>query len=335
VYNAAGDAKVITGKQLKKVTATSSATNDYEIKTQSLGFYVSTVDNLKRVSIIAVESNAKMPSAGNDAKTYGLIVSDAVKADDNYIEYDIWTGTEKVTVQEKKVSKLSARKQFAVVKYSAITDGVIKDVEDTTLTADPGSAWVAGTLYLANVISTSDSKLWTANSAAAGDLDSDTVYMYYDSSTTDADSIGKLSGELTVGDKVTVSGGVDKYVANIQYVIDSDGDVVFVLVDTKNLVQDAVAQNVTGYKLSRTTTPSDTGNLENVSISAATTVIGKAMTLKFTVKGSGAAQQITLTNAVLSDGTNVISTKDLAAGTYEYTIYATADAYTYALANDT
>ena len=204
--------KTITGKQLKNL--------DYNAGYNVSAMFVGESNGLDRVVMAAV-SAATMPTVGDVAENYGLVVSDSYKMNSDYITYQVWNGSEVVTVKEKDTTV--SRAQMDVIAYSAIdADGVIKDVDNNVASA----AYVHG-------LSSDEKTIWLngqSDSANKYEINADTMIMYYDSTTDVAGDIGKAGGELKLADKVG-----NTYIQNVKYV-DADGDMTldFLLVEVKN-----------------------------------------------------------------------------------------------------
>ena len=208
MWNGTNDGKVITGKQLKSLSATTY--------TSATDMFTGKADGLNRV-VLAAFNNTTLPTVGGEVKTYALVVSDSYKVDDDYITFQIWDGSSVVTVKEKDASKSYTKK--TVIGYSELKDGIIKD------TASTGTAAFVNGLTGDNVWLNGES-----DSSNKYKLDKNTVYMYYDASATETNEIGMAGGELRLADKVG-----NTYIENVKFVdADSDKTVDFILIDVKN-----------------------------------------------------------------------------------------------------
>ena len=315
------DAKTITGKQLKTLNAAAANGN---ISTTAIGYFTTKVDNLDRVSVAAVSVYTQGPLPGVSAtyNNYAMLVSDAYTVvDSDYITYDIWTGSEIVTVKEQNTLTPGTYKTFDVIEYDEIdSEGVINDVRVLTeAVADGNGNTTAGQIEIGSVYSVDGSKMWISDSKYV-ELNNDTVYMYYDSSAEKAADMGKTSGTLIKSDPV---GGV--LVPNVKYVADGSG-VIFVLVDVKNKIVDDEARAACGI------TATDVGtNFDGVAGATATfssttdIMLGETLTLTITTGTTGlSAGTLTLTNAVFAE--NGLSTLTVPAqapnSTAKYSIVA-------------
>ena len=223
VYTGDNNGKVISGKALKN-TEIGSSNNNIKASTTK-GYYVGETGGMDRVVLAAVESATTTFATSETAKYYGLIVENAYQVDSDYITYKIWTGEDVVTVREKDTSVLASRTQMALIGYASLTDGVIKDV------AAAGATKAAVKGLIGNEVS--------FDGTTMKKLTGDTVYMYYDSSKTEADEIGLKAGELQLATKIE---GIA--VQNVKYILDGS-DVDFILIDVKNSLKDGDTKTIT------------------------------------------------------------------------------------------
>ena len=278
IWNGAKDGKVITGKQLKN-----EAIANYN--TQSLGSFIGTANGLDRVVMAAVKyGTVALPTVGDVANNYGLVVSNSYKMDSDYITYQVWNGSEIVTVKEKDTTV--SRAQMDVIAYSAIdANGEIKDV----------ATGVATNAYV-NGLSTDGKNVWLngqSDSANKYEINADTVIMYYDSTTDKAEEIGKAGGELKLADKIG-----DSYIQNVKFVdADADKKLDFLLVEVKNNIG-------TTYTLP-TPTGSTLFNLTAVTTGAQKG--GNTITYLLEAKANNnAATQVRVTLTDANSGTQVV-----------------------------
>jgi len=223
-------AAVINGKQLKSMTA--HASNAKTINTTGSTFFVSESNGLNRVTYAAVEFNGKVNemnySGGNSLYGYVTVASYATKVDGvTYAKFTMWTGSEYAEVMAKGDTSYA---KGAIVKYDAITDGVVSGISTytitNTLTNDPTSisevAAVRGIdgkyIYLDSTDETNKVKLVT-----------DTAYLYVDSNAAESTDIGVAAGEIALADKYA---GV--YMDNVIVVTNASDEAVLVVVDVKN-----------------------------------------------------------------------------------------------------
>lgn len=222
VWDAASSTgKVITGAQLNTLALGSA------ISAGGIGSYTAVVGGLNRIVMAAVATGTDgvLPIVGNPANRYGLIVDSAYQNSADTITYKLWDGASVLTVKEENVSAMAARTQKSLIRYSAVSDGVIRDA------APAGESRGAVIGMLGGQIS--------FDGTSMKDLTSDTVYMYYDSSTDSPAAIGRIDGRLIRADEIE---GV--YLENVKYILDG-GDVAFLLIDVNNRLSDATAYPVT------------------------------------------------------------------------------------------
>ena len=292
VYTGDNNGKVISGKALKN---TDIGTSDNNIKgSTSKGYYVGETGGMDRVVLAAVESATTTFATSETAKYYGLIVENAYQVDSDYITYKIWTGEDVVTVREKDTSVLASRTQMALIGYASLTDGVIKDV------AAAGATKAAVKGLIGNEVS--------FDGTTMKKLTGDTVYMYYDSSKTEADEIGLKAGELQLATKIE---GIA--VQNVKYILDGS-DVDFILIDVKNKLNDATATAATltpGTLTNATAAFKDTdGNAV-----ASGTALKAGDTVNVVITATGAADvDVTVSNAVISGQVTLTKQVTLTAG---------------------
>ena len=215
------DYKVITGKQFKSL-AVGSETNNALTK-GGIAAFTSKVDGVTRVTYGVVAVNG----IANSFKTndnYGYVTSDSYTVDGGYVVYNIWTGTEEVTVQEKGTIQ---RTKGTVLGYSSITkeeglsDGVVGTIEDV----DNNFGLVDnGVVYGVN---DKQDKV-SLDGKNTNKITSDTVVLYVD---TDAHK-GYTEGTIQEADDF----GTGK-IPNVMYKIDgtaADDDLALIVVDVKN-----------------------------------------------------------------------------------------------------
>ena len=216
------DYKVITGKQFKSLTVGSSSNN--ALDKGGIAAFTSKVDGVTRVTygVVAVKGIADS-FVTND--NYGYVTSDAYKIDGGYVVYNIWTGTEEVTVQEKGTD---LRVKGDVLGYSSITkeeglsDGVIGTIEDVD---DSFGLVDNGVVYGVNDKQTKVS----LNGSDKAEVNSDTVVLYVDTD----NHKGYTKGSIVEADDFN-----NGKIANVMYVLDNpsvySSDVTLLIVDVKN-----------------------------------------------------------------------------------------------------
>ena len=216
------DYKVITGKQFKSLAIGDSTDN---ILTKGgIAAFTSKVDGVTRVTygVVAVKGIASS-FVTNDHYCY--VTSDAYKIDGGYVVYNIWTGTEEVTVQEKGND---LRMKGNVLGYSSITkeeglsDGVIGTIEDVD---DSFGLVDNGVVYGVNDKQTKVS----LNGSDKAEVNSDTVVLYVDTDNHKG---------YTKGSIVEANDFNNGKIANVMYVLDNpsvySSDVTLLIVDVKN-----------------------------------------------------------------------------------------------------
>ena len=216
------DYKVITGKQFKSLTVGNSSNN--AMTKGGIAAFTSKVDGVTRVTYGVVAVNGIASSfVTNDHYCY--VTSDAYKIDGGYVVYNIWTGTEEVTVQEKGND---LRVKGDVLGYSSITkeeglsDGVVGTIEDVD---DNFGLVDNGVVYGVN---DKQSKVSLDGSAKA-EINSDTVVLYVDTD----DHKGYTEGTIVEANDFN-----NGKIANVMYVLDNpadySSDVTLLIVDVKN-----------------------------------------------------------------------------------------------------
>ena len=297
------NAKVLNGKQLKNLNASG---DNGDIATTAVGYFTNKVDGLTRVSVAAVTvaGTGSLPEGTATYDNFALIVSDAyVTEDSNYFTYEIWDGESMYRVREQGNLTAGMREQFDVITYNSVDENnLISDVVELDQTAAVAGN-TAGDLAIAPVYSVSSGKMWISNSTGL-DLTDSTVYMYYDSSKTEAADIGKAEGSLIQADPA--ANGV--LMPNVKYIGDGS-DVIFVLIDVTNKIVDAKAVGAAGITAANGTLA---GNSKITTTFSKTSdiMVGETLTMTVTIAGGEtlAAQDLILANAVnAEDGTNVIT----------------------------
>lgn len=281
VFDGTNDGKVITGKQLGKQTVGTTASSA-EIVEASLGFFSSEVGGLDRVTYAAVKANGKLPGATDDANLYGVVVSNAYVDSEDYITYDVWTGSETVTVREKDTSVLANRVVGKVLQYSAIDSSNV--IKDAALVANLTAGAIQG--KIGDEISFNGSDMVK--------LTKDTNYLYVDSSASGKD-IGKSAVDVVRADKRE-----DAYVENVLYVLDED-EVTLLVVDVKNELSakfGATKADVTLTKGAQTKTTVTFTDKDGVTVTGKDMKVGDYVTVTVKCKvEAGATATVTLTGA--------------------------------------
>jgi len=324
IYNGtAKDGRVITGKQFKsQFKYQDTPANNKEVATDLTIAYKSTVNGLNRTTIAAaVLGGTTVPPVSAADKNYAMIVSTGFQLDSTYAQYTIWDGSSTQVVKEK-ISDITStpRPQFTVITYGSIdANGEIKEVNVPTF----GTADTAGNLVAYPIASVSSNKMWIDDNTSYN-LTAKTVYMYFDSSATAADKIGIAGGELVRADKVS---GVA--VPNVKYITDGT-DVLFVLVDIKNQLTDALTRSKYTANTA-TNAPSVTADTGTIAVSFSRNVEvlpGEIITMTVKIPaGSALNIGLKLTNAKFAsndtDVIDLVQAVDTVERTYTFSIVCT------------
>ena len=215
------DYKVITGKQFKSLNNDGTEKNAYA--KGGVAAFTSKVDGVTRVTYGVVAVNDKFADSFVTNDHYCYVTSDAYKIDGGYVVYNIWTGTEEVTVQEKGTD---LRVKGDVLGYSSITkeeglsDGVIGTIEDV----DDSFGLKDGAVYGVN---DKQDKV-SLDGTNTNKITSDTVVLYVDTD----DNKGYTEGSIAEADDFN-----NGKIANVMYKLDGtapDADLALIVVDVKN-----------------------------------------------------------------------------------------------------
>ena len=219
-YDAAGfDYKAITGKQLKTLGVTGSG-NDILASNALVTGFTSKVDGVKRITYAVVQVN-NIGSSFQTNDNYAYITATAYEAGSGYIVYKVWTGTEEVTVQEKKNS-ISGRSKGTVIGYSSLKteDGdEYATIEDAT-----NSIGLNSNAVIYGVDSEENPSKISFDGNTQYDITRDTVILFVDTK----DHKGIQEGSVTEADDIEGT-----YIPNAMYA-QSGGDVTVLVVDTRN-----------------------------------------------------------------------------------------------------
>ena len=232
---AAADVKVLTGKQIKDWDDTITApmgktapvfTSDY------LYSATSGINYIQAATLVDTTGNMGVPGAKDS--TYGYMVRDAYTAvveGENKGAYEIWNGTETITVYEDQSSPSVAATAGQLISYKA--DGAyVKDITVATLVGA-----ITGVENKAEgAVAIKDAAGVTGNYT----LDEDCVFIGIDSKNTNgseavtAESLVRASTKDvdTTGDGIA---DTTKYVPNVIYFLNSAGDkIVAIAIETVN-----------------------------------------------------------------------------------------------------
>ena len=231
----AADVKVLTGKQIKDwadtITAPMSKTapvfaSDY------LYSATSGINYIQAATLVDTTGNMGVPGAKDS--TYGYMVRDAYTAvveGENKGAYEIWNGTETITVYEDQSSPSVAARAGNLISYKA--DGAyVKDITVATLVgAITGVENKAeGTVAIKDA----------AGSTNPYTLDEDCVFIGIDSKNTsgsEAVTAESLVRASTKDVDMNADGIADttKYIPNVIYFLNSAGDkIVAIAIETVN-----------------------------------------------------------------------------------------------------
>lgn len=221
-------AKVYTGAQAKNFEIDA----EYGVTGTTNGAFTSKVNNLTRVSVAVmnVKNATKLPKAIDKSANYGLVVAKAYQVAGGTC-YDVWTGTETVTVTDKdnKIEPVAGD----VIVYTSIAEGAIKGA----IILNEETEGTYGNPVNGYIVSISGNNLYV-NGETEGDKvkkTSDTVVFYYDS----AEMEGKTEGTIVAADTVG-----DAFIQNIRYIADTNDELTFLLVDVKNKLDSADTYSV-------------------------------------------------------------------------------------------
>ena len=313
--------KLITGKQLKTMKY-AYVTNGTMTAKAALS---EKVDGLTKVSLVAVTLNKAMPDDYQTNDNYAVVVSDSFKYNSDYVSFDVFTGTETVTVLQKKSNATYLKGN--VIGYSSITEKKVGDenakvIEDVTRYTE-GDA-VAGKNYpnqyrigaIQGVNAKGDQI--TVNGKDTFKITSDTKVLFVNS---DAEN-GKDDYAGVAGNTVSTSNEADEiadtgmYFYNCAYILDGgytkngDSDLAVLVIDVKN----RLANNKETAQTQTVSTLTDVTATLNGKAFAAGDTLDKGQALVVTATKAGTLK---LTNAVYSDGTHADKVKVSKGDTFE------------------
>ena len=312
LYSTNHKSKYITGKQFKSIvwnTSNSavSGSNLISAQTAATAALTSKVDGLTKVSYLAVNVGTKQPDEFQTNDNYAVVVSDSFQYNSDYVSFDVFTGTETVTVLQKKSNATYLKGN--VIGYSSITEKKVGDenakvIEDVTCYVE-GDA-VAGknvtNQYRIGAIQGVNAKgdQITVNGQDTFKITSDTKVLFVNS---DAEN-GKDDYAGVAGNTVSTSNEADEiadtgmYFYNCAYILDGgytsngDSDLAVLVIDVKNRLANSKEQTVTLTDVSATL---------NGKTFATGSKLDKGQALVVTATKAGTLK---LTNAVYSDGTH-------------------------------
>ena len=186
---------VITGKSLKGLSG------DFGAPSATTGF-TAKQSGLNYAKVLFLAADAQTMIGGTD-DSYGYIVSAPYKAkegSDTFIVFDIWNGSENVTVKDKVSSTTPLAAPYVkgtVISFSDEGDGIVD-----TVTAAPVSGAVVGYNASDKVISILTSTSAPAAYSPIVKVDSDTKYFYINS----ADKKGVASEGVELATELSTPG---------------------------------------------------------------------------------------------------------------------------------
>ena len=318
--------KLITGKQLKTMKYAYVAGGQMTAKAA----LSEKVDGLTKVSLVAVTLNKAMPDDYQTNDNYAVVVSDSFKYNSDYVSFDVFTGTETVTVLQKKSNATYLKGN--VIGYSSITEKKVGDenakvIEDVTRYIE-GEA-VAGknvpNQYRIGAIQGVNAKgdQITVNGQDTFKITSDTKVIFVNS---DAEN-GKDDYAGVAGNTVSTSNEADEiadtgmYFYNCAYILDGgytangDSDLAVLVIDVKNRLANSkeTAQTVSSVAAALTAT------VNGKAVTAGTTQLAKGEVMVITGTGDG-AKNLTLTHAKFADGSTTKTA--VASGSFSFDVYA-------------
>ena len=302
--------KLITGKQLKSLTYKDTAASPAWTAIEATAALSEKVDGLTKASIIAVKVTGNTPDDYQTNDNYAVVVSDSFKYNSDYVSFDVFTGTETVTVLQKKSG--ATYQKGNVIGYSSITEKKVGDetakvIEDVTCYTEGDNAEAGANVankYRIGAIQGVNAKgdQITVNGKDTFKITSDTKVLFVNS---DAEN-GKDDYAGVAGNTVSTSNEADEiadtgmYFYNCAYILDGgytkngDSDLAVLVIDVKNRLANSkeTVQTVTLTGVSATL---------NGKTFATGSKLGKGQPLVVTATKAGTLK---LTGAVYSDGTH-------------------------------
>ena len=318
LYSTNNKSKYITGKQFKSIVWNTSdsaveGSNLISAQTDATAALTSKVDGLTKVSYLAVNVGTKQPDEFQTNDNYAVVVSDSFQYNSDYVSFDVFTGTETVTVLQKKSNATYLKGN--VIGYSSITEKKVGDenakvIEDVTCYIE-GDA-VAGknvtNQYRIGAIQGVNAKgdQITVNGQDTFKITSDTKVLFVNS---DAEN-GKDDYAGVAGNTVSTSNEADEiadtgmYFYNCAYILDGgytangDSDLAVLVIDVKNRLAN------TKETAKAVTLSNVTATINNQNVTSGTKLAkGQVMLVKATKAGP-----MSLAGAKFSDGTTAAKT---------------------------
>ena len=319
------DVKVITGKQLKTLTAVTSRFAG-KIHADSAGFLTKTTNGLAKVGYAAVQyvssTNAVWAgwSVGATSDNYAIVVDAAVSIS-NGTQYTVWTGSETVTVTDtdKKITPA----KFDLVLYDSIDDGAIKgatlmDVKhDVYTTSDTTFQPIAITAFEKI---TNGYNLYANVAKDKIVTNSDTKWIYINSGADKAEDIG-LAEAVDLSTARTV---YDQNVQNAIVYCSVAGTADVVVIDATNELVKAAATQVV-LTLTNNSSSDGTFVVKNadgdVVASGDTFKAGDLLTVEVTTSASKTVTSVSAGDIADTTGTKYEVLSTAAAGTYSLVVF--------------
>ena len=290
------DVKMITGKQLKTLKATSES-NDNNINGTAVKTFTSDIDGLTQVSLVAVKFNntsgtfnKKLDNLTTNAN-YGYITSDAYTIDNGYIQFTMWDGTNDQTVKFK-ANSVGNYVKGAVVGYDTLSDGEIKGLKKIDMNAGA----ITG-------VNDKGDKIVIDDKNEQLKIDSDVTVLYVNSGadTDKGEKIG-VTGSLEKASKVLDKTNATIYNTNLLYNGNGTSTTDVIVVDVTGKFDSDVYGNT--LNLSGVSGVEITDADGKVLTGSVNVMTGDILTIKNT---SNATKTVTVTNAVDTNGATVTS----------------------------
>ncbi|MDY3617701.1 S-layer homology domain-containing protein [Agathobaculum sp.] len=227
--------KVLTGKQVKAWGDDAKAlTGGQALTLKSSGF--------QYVQIAAIQMGTDLPDADNDT-VYGYLtdeVGTSKEGNTTYYNFTIWNGTDTVEVSAKSsnVTAGASMSKGDLIEYKIVDDATINGVKKISATKITSSTAVSKdkTFYEAAVAAFDGSKIrfyGDSNAENTYDIDSDTYQLFINSKDTKG-AQGEI--DLAQDDPTNTADAI----LNAVFAVDSDGDVIAIIVDVNgNMGDDA------------------------------------------------------------------------------------------------
>ena len=297
--------KLITGKQLK--TMKYAYVTDGTMTAKAA--LSEKVDGLTKVSLVAVTLNKAMPDDYQTNDNYAVVVSDSFKYNSDYVSFDVFTGTETVTVLQKKSG--ATYQKGNIIGYSSITEKKIGDetakvIEDVTCYTEGQAAAGANVAnqYRIGAIQGVNAKgdQITVNGQDTFKITSDTKVLFVNSDAENAkdDYAGVAGNTVSTSNEADEIADTGLYFYNCAYILDGgytangDSDLAVLVIDVKNRLANS-------KETDQTVTLTDVSATLNGKTFATGSKLDKGQALVVTATKAGTLK---LTNAVYSDGTH-------------------------------